>query len=355
MVNILEQRRGKLARNKTLFLLSVLLYLSSQQISSSFQDELPDQTTVVPRSESTTKDQAKNVTTENSNGSRAASWYNNGEVREVSLSLRQSQTDIDAYSKFKTSGLYQIPFDPEVLALPAEQVEFVRKATEKDVEFYNQILNDAIETRNNFAAGSRLMLKYGGRLILSFLKHRREEMKLKNRIEPMPSFFTMLADLIAFVESESDSIRKQRDYSKANVNIEDFRERVMGAFEFYKKVINNSPVAGYVRWDEAHLYTDDPNHKRYNIELKEEAADLYAVSNKLIDFNHHTTLNRCTNLLNSLLITSFQYLSRFYATWKQQFRGIGYENTSFICRRLVNMLRLFSRGEIPASPRMVWS
>lgn len=46
-------------------------------------------------------------------------------------------------------------------------------------------------------------------------------------------------------------------------------------------------------------------------------------------------------------------LARKTITTMQQFRAMGYESSSFVARRIVNLLRMFARGLTPGSDKEV--
>jgi len=186
------------------------------------------------------------------------------------------------FEVFKQSGLYVPPFDEKILVLPEPQLAFMRQATAEDSALFREILNEVIQSRRKFAASVKLMFKYATKLLGRFIKNRRDDLALKERVEPSPAFFRMLADLSDKVISRSGQLKS--GYSKDSLDMEQFRSRVEAIFDHITRVINVSPVGGYLRWDTARLFTDQPKNQRYNMDLAEEAADLTAVSMMQQDF-----------------------------------------------------------------------
>lgn len=184
--------------------------------------------------------------------------------------------EVKRFEEFKKSPMYVEPFDAKVLSLPTMQLSFVRDITKKDIVFYKEILNEAISMRNKMAASVRLMLKYSGRLMSSFIKHRREEKKLPQRVEAKPEFFQMLADLCQEVIDTSGQLK--RNYSKSKIDVDNFRSRVETLFDTVQQIIETSPMGGYLRWNQLVLYKDKPRNGVANRRFIEETADLTAVS-----------------------------------------------------------------------------
>ena len=187
-------------------------------------------------------------------------------------------TELKNIDEFKRSPFYVEPFDSKVLSLPDSQLEFVRNITRKDIILYREILNEAIATRSKIAPGVRLMLKYSGKLVSNLIRHRGEERKLAQRVDPKPEFFTMIADLCQEVINQSSHLK--RNYSKSKVEINNFQSRVNSLFDRFTKIIETSPVGAYLRWNQLVLYKNQPENGVQNKRFIEEAADLTAVSLK---------------------------------------------------------------------------
>lgn len=217
------------------------------------------------------------------------------------------QTPASDFEKFKQSGLFLEPFEPELISLPASQVEFARASSTRDIALFRKILNEAIETRKNFAPGPRLIIKYGARLIASFIRNRNEELALPDRHPTKGEFFIMVAKLMDDIMDMSEKIKRDKGYTKQNVDVEDLRQRAEAIFNYYQRIIDISPLGGYLRWDKCLLFSDQPENKRHKVELAPEAADLYAM-----------------------------------------FRAIGYDGSAVIGRQIVKMIRLFAEGKLPS-------
>lgn len=182
------------------------------------------------------------------------------------------------FLQWKQNPLFVPPFDSNVLALPEVQLAFLRSAAARDLVLFREILNEAIESRRKFAPSVKLMFKYTGKLLGRFIRSRREDLALPERVEPSPAFFTMLAELTEKVINRSALLKAERAYTKDNINTEAFRARVEALFDNIERILNAAPMGGYLRWDAMRLFADQPQNPRYNGDLAEEASDLVAVS-----------------------------------------------------------------------------
>lgn len=182
-------------------------------------------------------------------------------------------TDAD-WEAFKSSRLYVEPFEAAVIALPKAQLDLQRSSAVKDLALFQKILDDAVETRNNFAANTRLMLRWTGELLSQILQDQREELKLTDRHKPNPSFFKMMANFITNITDTSTEMKRRKNYTKRNIDVAEFKRRVENLFTSYKDILNISPVGNYLRWDRAEFYKEEPRR----LELGAEATDLLAVS-----------------------------------------------------------------------------
>ena len=234
------------------------------------------------------------------------------DLLEAKASVLASAEDLKRFEEFKKSPLYVPPFDPNVLSLPNPQLLFVRKMAATDIELYRTIAKEAIDKRNGFAPSISLMFKYTGKLLTKFIKNRREELTINPRVEPAPEFFGMLADLFQTVLDKSSIIKVEKGYTKKGVDVNLFYDRVNALFDYLKRIVDTAPNGAYVKWNELTLFKDNPMSAHYNANLIDEAAELVA-----------------------------------------QFRGMGYESSSFVGRRIVNLLRKFSHGVVPADEKEV--
>lgn len=182
------------------------------------------------------------------------------------------------FEEFKNSKLFLPPYEEHIKYLPDEQVQFVRKSAEENLVLFKKIINEAVDTRKSFMPSARLMLKYGGRLIATFLRNRANELQLKNRYEPLKSFFLMLADLVDRIIARSVEVKRERGYTKNNVDAEGFRRGSTAVFEYCNKIVAASPLAAYHKWTKLVLFNDDPKNPKYQGNFFEEASDLLAVS-----------------------------------------------------------------------------
>ena len=200
-----------------------------------------------------------------------------------------SKEELEKWAEFRKSELYLPPFEPNVLSLPEKQLEFSRKGAESQIESYKAIMDEAIRTRNQLGASTRLVLKYGIKFIGNFSRFRREEKKLKPRIEASPQFFIMQADLIEKVLTMSDLLRKENLYTRANVNVEQLRVRVSSLLDYALKIVKASPNGGYLMWNETMLFQNEPKNPHFNTPIATEAAHLVTVSRG--DLNAKLTRN----------------------------------------------------------------
>jgi hypothetical protein len=182
------------------------------------------------------------------------------------------------FDEYKRSPLFVEPFDAKVLSLPADQLAFVRNVTRDDMIFYREILHDAIANRNKVGPSVRLVVKYGARLVGNFIKNRRSERQIANRVEPKPEFFLMLANLAQDTMDLSGQLK--RNYSKNKIDIEKFRLRTEALFDYVQKIVETSPMGTYMKWNQLVLYKDKPVNDIQNRPVKDEMADLTAVSRR---------------------------------------------------------------------------
>lgn len=225
------------------------------------------------------------ATTTNNAGLGAASASavaTSGQPLSLNKDLTTTSSINDNFQAYKQSPYFLNPFDQTVLALPKMQLDFVRRVCADDMQLFREILNEAIETRKKLAPSVKLMLKYASRLLKTFIGNRRQDLALSERIEPSGEFFQMLANLAEQVVDRSGQVKRERGYTKDNINTDEFRLRVESVFDYIQKVINTSPMGAYMRWNELRLFMDEANSSpRFNKDLIEEAADLTAVSSSI--------------------------------------------------------------------------
>lgn len=184
----------------------------------------------------------------------------------------------DMFATWQQSALYVDPFDPAITTIPAVQREFVNKMVTNDLEFFREILREAIERRNKFAPSVGLIWKYAGKLLGRFISNRREEMKLSERIEPKPEFFRMLADLAESVIQQSTEVKKEKGYSKNNINTDELYRRVDAVFNYIQRTIEAAPMGAYLKWNQLILHKNDPINPDHDRPIVDLASDLTAVS-----------------------------------------------------------------------------
>lgn len=195
---------------------------------------------------------------------------------------------------WEQSGFYLASFDPAITTIPSMQREFVNKIVENDLELFREILREAIERRNKFAPSVGLIWKYAAKLLGRLISNRREEMKLPERLEPKPDFFRMLADLAEAVIQQSTEVKKQKGYSKSNVDTDELYRRVDNVFKYIQSTIEAAPVGAYLKWNELILFRGDPTNPDHDRPLVDEASDLTAVSggSDLISFENSPLIMR---------------------------------------------------------------
>lgn len=197
--------------------------------------------------------------------------------------LTQSTNPINNDVKTHQDSLYFVPnYDPDLKSLPDIQLEFIRTAMAKDMDFYRTILREAIDKRNNFAPSVGLMFKYSGKLLSNFIYNRQTEQRLSPRKDVKPSFFEMLAKLSESIIDRSSSIKKEKGYTKKNVDVNDLYRRVDDVFKYLQRIMDVSPVSMYVQWDQVTLYKGDLTNPNHDKPIVEEGADLLAVSSESI-------------------------------------------------------------------------
>lgn len=212
----------------------------------------------------------------------------------------------EAFEVFRKSAIGIPPFEPDILMMPEQQLIFLRETLDSDLAFYREILREAIDRRNKWGASVALTFKYAAKLIARILRNRRNEQKINPRVEPKREFFGMIANLVELTLDNSGNIKKTLYNKKDLVDHEGLYNRFNDLVEYIKRIFNSSPVGPYLRWDKASLYRDNHTHPYHNRLLLDETSDLLA-----------------------------------------QFRALGYESSMFAGRRIVNLLRVFSRGATP--------
>lgn len=189
-----------------------------------------------------------------------------------------NSTAIKAWEEWKNCHLYLPSFESDVISIPETQKEFVNNMVINDLVLFREILKEAIDKKNTFAPSVQLMWKYTGKLLGNFIRNRQAEQKIVPRKEPSPAFFESVARLAELVLDRSDELKKEMGYSKKSVNTDELYSRVDNVFRYIQRVINRSPVAAYLKWDQLVFFKDEkPTHGR-NLELVQEAGDLTAVS-----------------------------------------------------------------------------
>lgn len=200
-----------------------------------------------------------------------------------SSNLDISQVKIDEENSIKTyqdSDLYVANYDPNIKSLPDAQLAFLRNMIADDMEFYRTILREAIDKRNNFAPSVQLIFKYVGKLLGNFIQARQKEKLLTERKQVDPSFFGLMADLLDSIIKRSDSIIKEKSYSKKTVDATDLSRRLDNMLNYVKRIVDASPTAIYVRWDQAILFKNDLSNPQHDTSFAEETADVLAVSSR---------------------------------------------------------------------------
>lgn len=190
-----------------------------------------------------------------------------------------NEEELIEFRKFQQSNLYIAPFEDSVISLPKAQLNFIRLITRDDLELIRTIAREAIQKRNNFVPPSiSLMWKYSGLLLGNLIRHRQAEQRLQPRVEFTPSFFTMLARLIEKVLDRGTKLKKENHYDKKTVHVEEFYERVDAQLNYTQKIVDNSPVGAYLKWNTTVLYKGETLRPKHDLDFIEEAADLTAVS-----------------------------------------------------------------------------
>lgn len=182
------------------------------------------------------------------------------------------------FQAFKNSSLFIEPFESGMLAIPKIQAEFVRKMATDDLEFYRTILREAIDKRFKFAPSVSLMFKYSAKILARIIKNYKLENQLPDHVKYKSEFFKMLSTLIETALDKSAKIKKEREYTKQSVNTDEMYHRTNAVFNWIERVIQVSPVAGYLKWNETVLYRNEVSIPRHDLNFIDEAADLLAVS-----------------------------------------------------------------------------
>lgn len=217
---------------------------------------------------------------------------NNSINQNVAVSIapsnaNQSQSILanDEEKRFRAyqDSVYFVPnYDPDIKSLPDVQLEFVRTMIANDLQLYRTILKEAIDKRNNFAPSVGLMFKYSGKLLGNFIRNRQTELHLGQRKDVKPDFYEMLAKTSESIIDRSNSIKREKGYTKKNVNVTELYRRADNGFNYTQRIINASPVGIYVQWNKAILYKNELSNPEHDKDAIEEAADLLAVSGHLI-------------------------------------------------------------------------
>ena len=196
--------------------------------------------------------------------------------------LAQSQlaaagAECPAPDVWRSSGLFVEPFEPGLACLPGAQLAVMRESSRETLQLFKKILHEAVEIRDQFAPSAKLMLKYTVRLIDSFIRQRRLEAQLAagQRHNLKPDFFHMLAQIIERGLDRSGELKSERRYTKQNVQADQLLARLDALLHYVQRVMDSSPVGGYLKWDKLRLFADQPDRA---LEAAEEGADLGAVS-----------------------------------------------------------------------------
>lgn len=185
----------------------------------------------------------------------------------------------DELAKWQQSGLYLASFDPAITTIPRMQREFVNQIVANDLELFREILREAIERRNKFAPSVGLIWKYAAKLIGRFINNRREEMKLAERLEPKPEFFVLLADLADAVIQRSTEVKREKGYTKNNIDTDELYRRVDNLFKHIQATVEVAPVGAYLKWNELVAFKNDPTNVDHGRPIVDLASELTAVSN----------------------------------------------------------------------------
>lgn len=180
--------------------------------------------------------------------------------------------------EFKRSPYYLPPFREGLLSLPEAQLQYDRTQISKGIELFKQIAREGVERRGKFGSSVALMMKYGGKLISNFIRTRREEDSIPGAIEPGGDYFNLVADLMQQGIELSGRIKKERPYTRRNVDPKVFYRRVENLFDYLNRIVAHSPFGQYLRWSWMQIHKDDPKNPRFGVHLVEEGADLFAVS-----------------------------------------------------------------------------
>lgn len=187
--------------------------------------------------------------------------------------------ELENFRAFKNSSLYVAPYEDDILSIPVAQLKFIRSSAKVDLELIRTILREAIDKRNNLISPSvTLMWKYSGKLLGNFIRNRQAEQRLEPRVDPKPSFFNMLAQIVEKVLDRSSELKKENHYDKISVLTEELYERANNTCNYISKIIDNSPIGGYIKWNTTVLFKSDTSKTRSNLDLVEEIADQTAVS-----------------------------------------------------------------------------
>lgn len=198
--------------------------------------------------------------------------------------------------EFRRSPYYLPPFEDGLVSIPEAQLQFQQSIFPREIELYKQIAKEGVERRGKFGSSVALVLKYGGKLLGNFIRNRKEDKLLPGAQEPRPEFFYMLADLLQRGIDLSSLIKKERAYSRSNIDPTAFYLRVENFFNYFGKLLARSPFGLYLRWGQMKVYLDEPTNPRYGASIIDEGADLFAVSvvRRSLSFRD----NRWTNPIN---------------------------------------------------------
>lgn len=218
--------------------------------------------------------------------------------------------ELKRFEEFKQSKLFAPPFDAKILSMPEKQRLFIVDMFAKNIQLYKDILRDAVANRNKFAPSVQLMFKWTGKLLGSFIRIRRGEQQISPRVEPTPAFFLMAADLFQDVIDKSAAIRKEKAYTKSNVDVDRFEKQVTAILDYVNRVAAAAPMGPYLSWNKMIILRDEPNNSMSGKELVTESADLLAVSMLFVLCPHLWPLQLKLELKLTSLLTSAISLHR---------------------------------------------
>lgn len=187
--------------------------------------------------------------------------------------------DERAFEEYRRATYYVEPFEKGMISVPAEQRKFVREMVRKHLDLFGQVLREAIDKKDNFGAGVSLSLKYSMKLIGQLIKHYKGERAIPGSVKYKAEFYKMFSRMFETALLKSNDIKSSGIHSKSNVNTEEAYHRVDAIFNWVDKIVQHSPVGGYMKWNETLLYKNEPQNPLHDRDVVDEAADLLAVSN----------------------------------------------------------------------------